>query len=421
MPMQQLETVRKYDLNGWFEIQRNPISKAGVFLYSGKSIPGADPTKFYNVYRPAEELADPECIESFKLLPWVNDHAMLGDVEGTTPVEQKTISGVIGEQICFDETDNTLYANIKLFSGQHSALIDSGKAELSSGFRCKYQKQTGTFNNEVYDYVQRTIRGNHLASVDEGRVGPDVAVLDGFTFTIDAKEFKDMPGTKKHTKVVATKLVKSLLAAYAIAMDAADDPESSDVPAGELAQLDELLTQATPVLETIAALACVANAPDGEMVPETPVLDEEDDPETPKKKDGPVAAVVKKVAPVAAAAMDAAEVKRLIDAALAGVTPVAAMDAKDMMREIKNRDALATQLSHFVGVFDHSEMTHAEVAAYGAKKLELRCAKGQEVTAVTAYLHNRPTPSEQPASFGMDGKERKPGNIVSKYTNSTGA
>jgi len=46
------------DTNGFKEITNNPLSKAGVFPYSGRSLPGApDPGKTYLVYRPAGELS----------------------------------------------------------------------------------------------------------------------------------------------------------------------------------------------------------------------------------------------------------------------------------------------------------------------------------------------------------------------------
>ena len=40
-------------------------------------------------------------------------------------------------------------------------------------------------------------RGNHLALVENGRMGPDVAVLDHFTFTVDNKEFQNMAEENK--------------------------------------------------------------------------------------------------------------------------------------------------------------------------------------------------------------------------------
>ena len=91
------------DNNGFREIKDNPISKVGVFPYLGKDIPGApDPTAIYYVYRPAEELSHPDCINSFKLLPWIEEHTTLGTaLPGGIPVEQRPISGVIGEDVYF--------------------------------------------------------------------------------------------------------------------------------------------------------------------------------------------------------------------------------------------------------------------------------------------------------------------------------
>src|SRR5512146_542332 len=64
-------SARILDQNGFFEVKRNPISKVGVFPYSGRSIGAENPDQIYRVYRPAEELGSAECIESFKLLPFV--------------------------------------------------------------------------------------------------------------------------------------------------------------------------------------------------------------------------------------------------------------------------------------------------------------------------------------------------------------
>src|ERR1700722_3410016 len=106
-------SAREYDTNGWYEIKGNPISKVGVFPYSGRSIsPDLDADKIYHVYRPEEELSHPDCIDSFKLLPWVDTHpqALLGPEEtGRVPAEQKGVEGVIGEDVYFK--DGVLYGN----------------------------------------------------------------------------------------------------------------------------------------------------------------------------------------------------------------------------------------------------------------------------------------------------------------------
>ena len=177
----QDQSARIYDTNGWAEVKDNPISKVGVFPYSGSQIsPDLEPDKIYKVYRPEEELNNPETINSFKLVPWTDEHAMLGSEDGMQPAEKKGVHGVTGEDVYFD--DGYLKANLKVFSNKLAQLIDSGKKELSIGYRCLYDNSPGVYNGESYDFVQRNIRGNHLALVEEGRSGHDVAVLDKFTF-----------------------------------------------------------------------------------------------------------------------------------------------------------------------------------------------------------------------------------------------
>jgi uncharacterized protein len=181
------ESSRSTDINEFIEIKDNPISKVGVFPYLGSQIsPDLEPDKIYQVYRPEEELNNPETIDSFKLIPWTDEHAMLGSKEsGLTPAEQKGVHGVVGESVHFE--DGYLKGNLKVFSTKLAELIDAGKKELSIGYRCLYELASGVFKGQKYDAVQRQIRGNHLALVDEGRSGRDVAVLDHFKFTFDAK------------------------------------------------------------------------------------------------------------------------------------------------------------------------------------------------------------------------------------------
>ena len=137
--------------NSFIEIKANPISKVGVFSYSGRAIGADDPDKIYNVYRPEEELNNQETIDSFKLIPFVDDHTMLGGQY--TPAEEKGVHGVLGEEVSFK--DGYLLANLKIFSNKVRDLINSGKKELSAGYRCVYEKASGVWNGKSYDYIQR--------------------------------------------------------------------------------------------------------------------------------------------------------------------------------------------------------------------------------------------------------------------------
>jgi hypothetical protein len=419
------ESKRIPDINNWFEVEANPLSKVGVFNYSGKFISDKlDPNQLYPVYRPAEELSDQDCIDSFKLLPWVNDHPkrLLGSDEGQIAPEEKGIEGVIGEKVFFDETDLILKGNIKLFSKTLADALDSGKEELSVGYRCKYEYLPGEFKGKPYQYIQREIRGNHVASVDEGRMGPDVSVLDGFNFTIDGKEFIAM---KKIPKLRAA--VNKLIT---FAHDAAEEAETPEEKS-EIAQLQELLKKVAPLIKQLSELTSVTSAP--ELSEENPSDEPGADPldqaakdaEEEKKKDDEKAvkdAEEKEAKDKAAkdeeekdkkgSGMDAKEIKKLIADAIASTLTAQnhVMDAKELLVQVGQRDKLATQLSHFVGTFDASEMTLSEVASYGVKKLSLNAAKGQELSVLSGYLHDR-VPAK-PVKQAMDSKD---GNFLTKY------
>lgn len=170
------------DRNGFWYIKRNPISRVGVFPYLGRQISAdCEPDKIYMVLRPKQELSKKETLDSLKLIPLVNEHTMLG--EGFTPAEEKGVEGTLGDNIEFD--NDTIYADIKIFSEDMKKKIREGKKELSLGYYCVYDKQSGTYNGQRYDYIQKKISGNHLALVDKGRMGSDVRVYD----SKDGKDF----------------------------------------------------------------------------------------------------------------------------------------------------------------------------------------------------------------------------------------
>lgn len=318
------------DENGYITIEKNPISRAGVFEYLGSSIGAPDPGKIYNVLRPAEELSDPECIASFRNLPIIDDHVMLGDSnDGLTPAEQKGIHGVTGGDVDFQ--NNVLYSNIKIFSETLKKLIESGKRGLSLGYRCKYEPASGTFAGKSYDYIQRSLRGNHLALVKEPR--NDVHVLDSqFTFdTVDVHKTEEA----KMTLDEAMKKIEELEGKMAkdLADKAAKDAE-------ELAMKEKADKEAAD-----------KKAADEEK--ETKAMD----------------------------AMDA-EVKSLKEK----VETLSKGGIKAVLGEVAKRDALAKQIAGQVGTFDHAEMTLDEVAAYGVEKLKLKAEKGQESAVLSGYL-----------------------------------
>ena len=169
--------MKQVDHNQFWLIKDNPITKAGVFPYFGRQIsPSLEPDKIYQVYRPAGEIK--KAADTFKLVPLVDDHTMLGP--GFTPAEEKGVHGVLGEDI--KEKDGTLYADVKIFSEQLKREIQDGKKELSLGYFCRYDLTPGQYNGMHYDAVQKDLKGNHIALVDNGRMGHDVRVMDSMAF-----------------------------------------------------------------------------------------------------------------------------------------------------------------------------------------------------------------------------------------------
>lgn len=178
--------MKQVNENGFWRIENNPISQVGVFPYLGKNISDElEPNKIYFVYRPAEELFAPETLESFNStpLPLVDEHEMLGD--GATPAENKGIHGVISN---VHQDGKLLVGDISIYSETMKDEINRGKKDLSMGYYCEYDLEEGEYDGQHYDAVQRNLRGNHVALVDQGRCGHSVRVYDHFALDADFKE-----------------------------------------------------------------------------------------------------------------------------------------------------------------------------------------------------------------------------------------
>lgn len=385
---------RETDVNGFWSIPGNPISKVGVYPYLGSEIGAPDPDRIYQVYRPAEELSDPETLASFNLVPLIDNHEFLG--QGGTPAEQKGVQGTTGETAVFDYP--YLRNNLRVYSSFLQGLITSGKTELSPAYRCDYDFTPGVFDGQAYDAVQRRIRGNHLALVDRGRTGPDVAVQDRYPITCDSAEFITMEFTPEQLEQLRA-LIAQILAEQAAGTTGDDTPTNPDdkktgdeptVPAAPVdpnKPKDEIPNPADVPTEAAAAVTeavqTVAEVKEALAEAEAAVAEAEGDK--------PAADAL----PRLRKAMDALLVARV------GVKPAAkpaakALDAETVMRQIAARDALVTRLQPHVGTFDASNLlTEVAVAKYGAKKLGLKAEDGMELAVLNGYLQATKAPAER--------------------------
>ncbi len=403
-------TKRTYDNNGWLEVKDNPISKVGVFDYLGAEIGAPVPDKIYRVLRPPEELASEETINSFKLTPFIIEHEMLGKY--ATPAEKKGIQGVIGENVYFDPP--YLRANIKIFSDVALSNIDSGKIDLSPGYRSKYDFDSpGVYEGEAYEVVQRHIRGNHLALVDEGRTGPDVAVQDHLVITIDTKELIRMNEEENKEKQTADEgaftaeqvtALKSIIAEVIAQTKPStdEDPEeekkSTDADPEEEQKAEEAVAAAE-----VAAEEASTGAPEAveaaEVAIETAVEAIEEakehlDQATTDSLNRRIKRLKNGIGTMDEIASLKRKIKRLEASRLT-------MDTGTLLKQIGERDSLAHKLTPFIGVFDHATMTKQQVAEYGVDKLGIQCGKGNESIALDAWMQGR-VPDSQKATATMD-------------------
>lgn len=390
-------SARQYDGNGWFEVKGNPLSKVGIFPYSGRQlgIEGPEADRIFRVYRPAEELGHPDCIDSFKLIPWVDNHTMIGPnavdtIPNALPAEAKGVHGVVGEDVYFD--NGVLYGNIKAFSNSLAELIAAGKRELSAGYRCVYDMVSGVWNGQPYDCIQRNIRGNHLALVSQGRMGPDVAVMDRFTFTFDAKEIAIMDKTEgKDAGSGAGEMTLSQLAAV----------------------VAEIAPQVAKLTQAMSAMA------GGGAKPAEPEMDEAGKPKATDTGAPGASGEGGEGTPAGATATPDAKDYAAMDAALkatrAQVEQLQALaDPKAVLRTLAQRDALVRRLEPHVGAFDHAEMTVSDVAAYGCDKLGIKVDKASALPALEGYL--TAAPKRTPSAVAQDAAQSR-SSVVDAYLN----
>lgn len=176
------ESVRSYDADGRLHVALTNISKANVSPYYGAEIPGfvalgLDPAKVYRLWRDPAELE--KGASSFNNLPVLRRHIQVSADEPS----KDDVVGSIGSDVTFNAP--YLCASICIWDSEAIAGVETGKiAELSPAYRYVPEMTPGTTpDGEEYDGRMTNILGNHLATVEVGRSGPDVVVADQNPFT----------------------------------------------------------------------------------------------------------------------------------------------------------------------------------------------------------------------------------------------
>ena len=365
----QVMDKKEIDHNDYWYIKDNPLSKVGVFPYLGRQISDdLEPDKIYQVLRPEKELSNQETLDSFKLVPIVDEHTMLGTREGMQPAEEKGVHGVIGDDVYYK--DGIIYGDLKIFSESLKEEIENGKKELSMGYFCDYKLKNGEYNGKPYQAIQRNLKINHVALVQEGRMGADVRVMDK-QITFDS--IKEIKMAKLQNKAVKSALDEDI---EEITKTEDKCGKDEDVDKRELIDEiggmlkdkvdEELWRTIVGKIEKLAYNDSETGAEDEleeEIIEPTPEVGEPVEVETEEEPGG--------------------ETEVTVSNGEAEVT--VSMDA--MIKEIGQRDALIDAVKPLIGDNTKFKMMSAkEVAKYACDKLDLKVSNGQEVSVLRGYL-----------------------------------
>jgi uncharacterized protein len=173
-------SVRHFDADGRLHVAVANISAARVNPYLGSEIPdyerlGLNPSKTYMLLRDPDELR--KAAPTFDSLPVLKRH-----VPVTARDHRPDL--VVGSTGAVKFTDPYLKTTLCFWAQDAIDAIESGaRKELSSAYHFEVDMRPGTYQGQRYDGRMINIRGNHVALVDQGRVGGDVVVGDSKTRT----------------------------------------------------------------------------------------------------------------------------------------------------------------------------------------------------------------------------------------------
>lgn len=149
-----------------------PVARTGYQEYWAMEL-GLPGNNLINVYRPEEEVFSPETMASFEGMPVTDDHPE----DGVTIDNHKELAKGHASNIRRGKGDESdlLLADLIIDDPELiDKIMKDDKREISCGYTYELSEEGGR-------YIQRQIRGNHVAVVDAGRAGHRVCIKDHAT------------------------------------------------------------------------------------------------------------------------------------------------------------------------------------------------------------------------------------------------
>lgn len=165
---------------GYMHVADNRLTKATVDGYLGSEIMGGDDIgleseRVYQVYRPANELA--QGLQTLSGVPILNDHPEEVVTAENFEKYKDWVIGSVGTDIRFEDPyvlGSLVFHDANAIDGIES----EKKRQLSCGYVYVPALESGMFDGQPYEIKMTKIRFNHLALVKKGRVD-GVMVNDG--------------------------------------------------------------------------------------------------------------------------------------------------------------------------------------------------------------------------------------------------
>ena len=163
------ENISRREPEGYLLCLNVPVARTGSQEYLPEELGMGSGPGLVEVHRPEEEVFSPETIASFEGMPVTNDHPPDGVDIGNIRALQKGHAHNVRRGS--GEESDLLLADLIITDPTLIDLILDGKREISCGYTYELCEENGQF-------IQRKIRGNHVAVVDAGRAGPRVSIKD---------------------------------------------------------------------------------------------------------------------------------------------------------------------------------------------------------------------------------------------------
>lgn len=231
-PIKQVTTDPQ---TGFMHVTNVPIARVGVFPYLK-----ADRSIEMEAKLPTELLSD-STVNSADNRPVTNDHHGLVTKDNATQLAK----GFTADNAHVD--NNTLRVDMTIMDGKLIDAINNGKQELSIGFQTNIDQTPGKYNGVAYDSVQKDIRINHVAVVNQGRAGHKVRLLGDSAEMIDDDVKEGKTESMEYTKTRLDSVDQTITVADhdvdAVTKLDADDSDKSKKIADLKNQIAELQKQ----------------------------------------------------------------------------------------------------------------------------------------------------------------------------------